>query len=124
MAAMCRAIDVMRTSVPTVAPADSLARAVELMKDFSVRELPVVEGDAVVGILARSDTEPHVGHLEWTPVRVAMSSPVRTVGHDAPIAQVARALLDGRFNGIPVLVGNVLAGMITRHDLLQLLVGC
>ena len=116
-------MDVMRTAVPTVAPADSLARAAEIMGDFSVRELPVVEDGAIVGILARSDLDPHVGHFEWTPVRVAMSAPPRTVAPDTSIGAVARALLDGNFNGIPVVVGHVLAGMITRHDLLRLLVG-
>ena len=118
---MTRARDVMRTSTPTVAPADSLGRAAEIMKNFAVRELPVVESDALVGVVARSDLDPHVGRLEWTPVRVAMSAPVRTVAPDASIGDVARALIDGRFNGIPVAVGTVLAGMITRHDLLRLL---
>ena len=107
--------------MPTVAPADSLARAAEKMNVFAIREVPVVENDVVVGILARSDLDPHVGQLEWTPVQVAMSRPARTVGPDASIGEVARVLLDSRFNGIPVVVGNALAGMITRHDLLRLL---
>ena len=119
---MGRASDIMRAPAPTVAPADSLARAAEIMADFSVRELPVVEDGAIVGILARSDLDPHVGQLEWTPVRVAMSSSPRTVAPDASIGEVARALLEGNFNAIPVAVGGALAGMITRHDLLRLLV--
>ena len=113
--------DVMHASVPTVTSTDSLARAAELMANFDRRELPVVDADAVIGIVARSDLDPHVGRFEWTPVRVAMTTPVRTVDSDASIGQVARALLDGRFNGIPVVEGNTLAGMITRHDLLKLL---
>ena len=119
---MHRASDVMRKTVPTVAPADSLARAAEIMGDFSARELPVVEDGAVVGIVARSDLDPYVGQLEWTPVKVAMSAPPRTVAPDTSVDAVARALLDGNFNGIPVVVGHLLAGMITRHDLLRLLV--
>jgi len=118
---MVRARDVMRISVPTVAPADSLARAYEMMDDFAIRELPVVEEGAIVGIVTRSDLDPHVGHLEWTPVRVAMSGSPRTVALDAPIGDVVRILLDGNFNGIPVVAGDALAGMITRRDLLRLL---
>jgi CBS domain-containing protein len=119
---MSRASDVMRAPPPTVAPADSLARAAEIMADFSMRELAVVEDGAIVGILARSDLDPHVGQLEWTPVRVAMSMSPRTVSPDAAIGEVARALLDGNFNAIPVVLDGTLTGMITRHDLLRLLV--
>jgi CBS domain-containing protein len=72
--------------------------------------------------LVRFDLDPHVGQLEWTPVKVAMSTPVRTIGPDASIAAVARVLLDSNFNGIPVVVENAIAGMITRQDLLRLLV--
>jgi CBS domain-containing protein len=119
---MRQARDIMRTAVPAVGPGDSLARAAEIMGDFSVRELPVVEGGALVGILARSDLDPHVGQLEWTPVSIAMSASPRTIGPDASVSDVARALLDSNFNGIPVVMGDVLAGMVTRQDLLQLLV--
>jgi tRNA nucleotidyltransferase (CCA-adding enzyme) len=115
--------DVMRTPVPTVAPADSLARATEIMHAFSARELPVVENDAIVGILARSDLDPYVGQLEWTPVRVAMSAPPRTVSSDTPIGDVARVLIEGHFNGIPVTVDDRVVGMITRHDLIRLIAG-
>src|SRR5262245_58791750 len=114
--------DVMRTRIPTVAPADSLARALDIMCSFSIRELPVVGNGAIAGILARSDLEPYVGQFEWTPVRIAMSTPIRTVPPEAPIRDVALALLDGTFNGIPVAVGSVLAGMITRSDLVRLLI--
>src|SRR5262249_10834310 len=118
--AMVRAGDVMRRSVATVGPSDSLARASEMMHDFGVRELPVVEDGAIVGIVARSDLLPHVGQLEWTPVRVAMSAPPRTVATDAPIGEVVSALLAGDFNGIPVVDRDrSVAGMIARRDLLR-----
>jgi CBS domain-containing protein len=92
-----------------------------MMGHFSVRELPVLDQGAIVGIVTRSDLDPHVGHLEWTPVRIAMSKSPRTVAADTPIADVVRVLLEGNFNGIPVVAGDALAGMITRRDLLRLL---
>jgi CIC family chloride channel protein len=119
---MVRASDVMRSSIPTVAPTDSLARASEMMDDFAVRELPVVERGAIVGIITRSDLDPHVGHFEWTPIRVAMSASPRTVVPDAPIGEVVSALLCGDFNAVPVVMDRTLVGMIARRDLLQLLV--
>ncbi len=120
---MTRAHQVMRKGVPSVAPGDRLAKAAELMSTFGVRELPVVDGEALVGIVSRSDFEPYVGQLEWTPVRVAMTSPATTVSPDATLDAVARVLIDGRFNGIPVAVDRTLAGMISRQDLLRALAG-
>jgi len=114
----------MRTGVPFVAPTDQLARAAELMTTFGVRELPVVDQGVVVGIVTRSDLDPYVGQLEWTTVRLAMTSSPRTVGPEDPIAAVARALIEGNFNGIPVVVDRALAGMISRQDLLRMLTDC
>jgi CBS domain-containing protein len=91
------------------------------MMHFAAREIPVVENGTLVGILARSDLEPYGGHLEWTPVRVAMTAPARTVSPDATIDEAARALRDGNFNGLPVAVGGTLVGMVSRHDVLRVL---
>ena len=113
----------MRAASPTVAPADSLARAIELMRAFDVRDLPVVEEGRLIGMLARSDLDPHVGQFEWTPVRVAMTSPVRYLSPDASVGEIADAMVDGRFNAVPVVEDGRLAGIIRRHDMLQLLRG-
>ena len=118
---MTHACDIMRTAAVAVAPGDSLARAAEIMKHLSVRELPVVEDGAIVGILARSDLDPHVGHLEWTAVRLAMTAPARTIAPDASIDDVAHALREGRFNAIPVVQNGMLVGMVSRHDVLRAL---
>jgi CBS domain-containing protein len=109
----------MRSGVASVAPGDRLSKAAELMTHLAVRELPVVEEGTLVGIVTRSDLEPHVGQLEWTPVRMAMTSPATTVEPDASLGTVARVLIDGRFNGVPVAVDRTLAGMISRQDLLR-----
>jgi CBS domain-containing protein len=113
---------VMHPRPRTVQPANSLAHAAELMDSIGARELPVVEGDSLVGILARRDLEPHHGHYEWTPVRAAMTADPVTVHPDMPLRIPARLLVEHGFNGIPVAVGRALVGMIRRADLLQLLV--
>ncbi|MGH7893437.1 MAG: CBS domain-containing protein [Candidatus Binatia bacterium] len=113
--------EVMRSAPPRVAPGDPLARGAELMTLFAVREVPVVENETVVGILSRSDLSPHLGYLELTPVRIAMTGHPKTISPNVSVVEVARALLAGGFNGIPVVVDGALAGMISRQDLLRVL---
>jgi CBS domain-containing protein len=118
---MDRVSEIMRTAVATVAPGDSLARAAELMGHFAVRELPVVENGTVVGILTRSDLEAYGGHLEWTVVGLAMTTPAHTLAPDTAIDEAARVMREGHFNGMPVAAGGTLVGMVSRHDLLRAL---
>ena len=47
--------DVMTTEVFTVAPDDPVAKAANIMVDKKVNRVPVVEGDRLVGIVARHD---------------------------------------------------------------------
>jgi tRNA nucleotidyltransferase (CCA-adding enzyme) len=114
-----RAREIMRRRPPVVSPDDHLQRAADQMTRFGVREIPVVCDGALVGIVTRSDLAPHMGQLEWTPVRLAMTPGPRTITPETPVAEVARALVEGSFNALPVLVGHALAGMVSRHDVLR-----
>jgi CBS domain-containing protein len=115
--------DVMRPRPTTIGPEASMARAAEIMTSLGIRELPVVDQGALIGILTRSDMEPRRGHFEWTTVSEAMTSDPVTVEGDAPVGAVARLLLARSFNSVPVVEGRELVGMIARSDLLTLLAG-
>jgi CBS domain-containing protein len=117
-----RARDVMRADVPPMHPDESLARAAELMRGADVRTLPVVQRGLVVGILTKSDLEPFRGREEWSTVQLAMEAPL-TVAPEAPVAEVARVLLDRGFGAVPVAVDDVAVGMVGRQDLLHVLTG-
>ncbi len=112
---------VVRPRRVALAPGDSLARAADLMESLGARELPVVDGSDLVGILTQSDLQPHRGHYEWTTVRAAMTPDPVTVEPETPVRAVARLLLARSFNSVPVTTGRVLLGMIGRSDLLRLL---
>jgi CBS domain-containing protein len=111
--------DIMRSDVTSVRSSDALARAADLMRRLSVRELPVVDDGRVVGILSRTDFQPYVGHLEWTAVRIAMSGDPITVPDDATADDVRRVLVEHGVNAVPVVSDGRLVGIITRHDLLR-----
>ena len=117
------AADVMRPLGVVLQPDDTLARAAELMDALAVRELPVVYHDQPVGIVTVRDLAPHRGHFEWTRVRTAMTPDPVTVAPHTPAHSVAQLLLERCFNGVPVVAEGILVGMVTRSDLLRLLVG-
>jgi CBS domain-containing protein len=47
--------DLMRDSLVTIEPANTLGRASEVMLEQGISSLPVVEGDSLVGIITKSD---------------------------------------------------------------------
>jgi CBS domain-containing protein len=117
------AAHVMRPTPATVAPDDTLARAAERMEAHRTRELPVVDGTALVGIVTRADLEPHRGHYEWTLVRSAMTRDPVTVSPATSIKDVAAVLSAHSLNGVPVVEEGRLIGMLSRADLVRLLAG-
>jgi CBS domain-containing protein len=50
----------MSTDFPTVAPSDSVERVATVMHDAGASHVPVVDGGAVVGIVARGDLVRHL----------------------------------------------------------------
>jgi CBS domain-containing protein len=117
------AVDLMRPNVPRLSPDEALARAAELMQALDIRELPVVEGGRLVGIVTERDLQPHRGHFEWTRVRDAMTPDPVTVPPHESAGAIASVLLQRCFNAVPVTAGGTLLGMIARSDLLRLLEG-
>ena len=48
-----------------------------------------------------------------------MTSPVRTVGLEAKLSEVRRALTHGNFHHVPVVDGDTLVGIVSSRDLLR-----
>jgi len=47
--------DICTRDLATVGPDDAVERAVELMREYAVRRLPVVDGDQLVGVISLGD---------------------------------------------------------------------
>ena len=106
--------------VVTVGPEDTLLTAYKRMRISDVSQLPVMDGERVVGILDESDL---LLHVEKDPARfrdkvyTAMVNRLETVQADAPMAAV-KALLDRNLIAI-VMRGDTFLGLLTRVDLLN-----
>ncbi len=139
---------VMSRPVTTIGPHDTVEKAASLMLESNSSCLPVLDKHGkLIGILTHTDFGfhrkffPMADHLytlmgSWvTPktledvakevskktVSEVMSHPVVTVQEDATISDVAETMVRNKIHRIPVLKGEELVGMITRHDFVKLM---
>ncbi|MCC6706000.1 MAG: CBS domain-containing protein [Gammaproteobacteria bacterium] len=128
--------DCMTTTVITVSPYDTLARAYELMMANRIRRLPVLEGARLVGIITLSDllevkqsdpTHRHslsdvaqeLGHLVVSTImrpKPICIYDVDTLGHAAEL------MLENKIGGLPVIdASEHVVGVLTESNIFQLL---
>ena len=105
-----------------VGPSDLLVTAWQRMKLYDVSQLPVMEGDRIVGIVDESDVLLHVYGDEARfrdPVSTAMVSKLDKVSVAAPIESLLPVFDRGHV--AIVMDGERFIGLITRIDLLNYL---
>jgi CBS domain-containing protein len=126
-----KVVDVMTESPVTVTPADTVGHAEALMSEHGFRQLPVVQGRALVGVITDRDirsilcdapqAEPEGTAMSpQTPVGEVMSAaPVTLSPHD-DLQTVVTVLIDEKFGGFPVVDNDAgLLGIVTHIDLLR-----
>jgi CBS domain-containing protein len=114
--------DVMRRNAVTVSPRETLAAAEAVMLREGIRQLPVVENGELVGIVSERDLRAHSGYLERTKVDAAMTYSALTVAPTETALRAAHLLIERKFNALPVIENGRLVGIVSRTDLLRLLV--
>jgi|RhiMethySRZTD1v2_1073278.scaffolds.fasta_scaffold01065_30 acetoin utilization protein AcuB len=126
---------VMQTGVVTITPKTSLPEALALIRQRGIRHLPVVENDALVGIvsdrdlkraMASSATSLDRHELQYLLDRVTaaeiMTPAVITASCRLPIEEAARLMLKEKISALPVTEEGRLIGIVTETDVLQLFV--
>ena len=106
--------------VVSVEPADTLLTAFQRMRLADVQQLPVLDRGRLVGVIDESDLLLHVepdASRYRDPVRVAMSTQLRTLAPAAGLPAL-RHLLDSGFVAI-IADESGFHGLITRFDLLN-----
>ncbi len=104
----------------TIGPNDKLSAARRLMSSRHLRHLPVVEHDALVGILSDRDVFP-VHPLHDIHVADAMTENVATARRETPIDQVIELMEDRKCSSVVILGDSGIEGIFTVSDALRAL---
>ena len=118
-----RAKDIMSFPVKWVSPEVSLEGAELVLNRYSINALPVVDDARLLGLISRQIVEKGIFHgLKDHPVKDYMSTPVATVGPEDTLAEIRDKLVVNKQRLLPVLQEGEVVGIISRTDLLHLLI--
>ena len=126
---------IMTKEVFTLTTNDNLVTAERLFKKNKIRHIPVVENDAIVGMLSYTDllrisfadaVEDDEETIETTvydmfSIEQVMVSNVITVKPEDTIKEIAEILAEKEFHALPVVENNKLVGIVTTTDLIKYL---
>jgi CBS domain-containing protein len=116
-----RVREIMRQPAHTAAPGTPLATAIRTMLERHIGGLPVVDDEgALRGMLTLTDVlraEVNTARLRWGSVEQHMTADVVSIPADAPAHEAAARLRISRLRVLPVLEGDVLAGLVHEADL-------
>ncbi len=126
----------MTSPVLSITPSTPIANAHQMMKDYGIRRLPVVEDNRLVGIITLGDvreaspsdaTTLSIWELNylWAQLTVdrVMSRKILTVHPTDLVLEAARIMLEHKVSGLPVVnQRDELIGIITESDIFRMLV--
>ena len=142
-----KANDVMTVDVVSVSPDHSVRHAARIMLDHRISGLPVVDDDGrLVGIVTEGDlmrrselgaqalkpigrhfatsednARAYVKSHSWKVSDVMTSYPI-VVDEETPLARTAALMAERRIKRVPVMRGEHLVGIVSRADLLCILI--
>ncbi|WP_282079001.1 CBS domain-containing protein [Aquimarina algiphila] len=126
---------IMTSDVITLNSTNGLETAEMLFKKNKIRHIPVVKGDAVVGILSYTDLlrisfvdtvnefEHEVDTVVYKmfTIEQVMAKNLVSVNSDTTIKEVAEILSEREFHALPVIDNGKLVGIVTTTDLINYL---
>ncbi|NVM23132.1 MAG: CBS domain-containing protein [Desulfobacterales bacterium] len=115
--------DLMSAPVIHVEPTVTLRQANKLLTRYNVNVLVVLESDKLVGMISRQVIQKGLHHkLDHVPVREYMTTEIGTVTPGAILSEIQERIIGNKQRLLPVVENGRVAGVITRTDLLNVLV--
>jgi len=133
---------IMNSTLITIRPEKLVVDAAQMMEEFNVRRLPVVDAAGyLVGIITDADVleaeatnrtlndyEPGAEE-KWLAVGDVMTREVVTIPLDATVGQLAATLMEHKIGGVPVVECDAeqpnrlrMVGIVTETDIFRLIV--
>ncbi len=126
---------IMTSDVITLNHTNGLETAEKLFKENNIRHIPVVSGDAIVGMLSYTDLlrisfadaveidEQDVDTVvyEMFTIEQVMAKNLVSVNSSTTIKEVAEILSKREFHALPVVDNDKLVGIVTTTDLINYL---
>jgi CBS domain-containing protein len=125
--------EIMTTNMVTVHEKQSLLEVAKLINEKSIRHVPVVSGNRIVGMLSKTDLDKisFVNTIDGEQlttlmydvltIKQVMTKDVLTVQHKDTVYDAALLLSENEFHALPVLDETDLVGIVTTKDLIKFL---
>lgn len=114
------------TDVYTIAPDETVYRAIEIMSMKNIGALVVTEGEELAGIISERDYRNRVilkGRTsKTTPVREIMTADVYFVRPEETVETCMALMTNHKIRHLPVMNGDKLAGMVSIGDLVKAII--
>ena len=124
----------MTRNLITVTPDTSILKVKNLLKQYNIDQVPVVEGKKLVGIITDKDIRENSASpastlsvhelnylLSEMSAREIMTKKLYTVSPGTTIEEATKLINEKRVNSLPVVVHDEIVGIITTCDLLNVL---
>jgi predicted transcriptional regulator len=120
-----RALQIMQTPVLSVQPEDPISRAVDIIEKNNISQLPVIERGVPVGcisesVIVKAIEQQRLHKSHQFSVRDFMETGFPTVPPDMDVETVINILQQN--HAVLVVEGRIVRGVITKHDLISLIV--
>ena len=126
-----KVVDVMTKNPLVMTPEETIGKADELMSENRIRQLPVVDGAALLGIITDRDIRSFLAESSLvepeerakalkTRVRDIMTAEPLTLAPDDELQEAVELLIEEKVGGIPVVdEAEGLVGIVTYVDVLR-----
>jgi CBS domain-containing protein len=109
--------------VIAVNPDATVGEAIAILADRGIGAVPVIDGDALVGIFSERDVIHHLkagdlGGMD-APVSAVMTTPVTTVGREDAVLAALALMTHQRVRHLPVVAGGAVIGVVSIGDLVK-----
>lgn len=114
--------DIMTEDPMVIDASATVAEAIEVLASLEIRHLPVMQGNAVVGMLSDRDVNNLSGEAKSeTRVSNVMNTNVVSVEPDATLSEIAEVLIENRIGAVAVIGTREddLVGIVSYVDVLR-----